>query len=410
MDRHDPNQEERFQRLLAPFINLERNTARKYADGEYSLDRMPVLARLAGNPQDRLRVVHVAGTKGKGSTCHYATALLVQAGYSVGTFLSPHLATFRERFLLDGQLPQYDAILDRLQTLVATVRKARIQPTFFELLTVGALDFFAETGCEFAVLETGIGGRLDCTNFVASPECTAITAVSFDHTQLLGNTIAEIAREKAGIIKPAVPVVCARQTFAGAERVVRETAELRGAPFHRPQELPETPKTERLVPFQKENLATAVAIAQQCGVTPDWNSLHIPAIPGRFQILSTTPAVVIDSAHNADSARRLAEALTCAFPDVEFVCILGVVAGKDAEGILRELATCCRSFLLTNPRLGFKGSELPLLERLAEEMGLAYQTIPRINDRTDLPPDTPLLFTGSFFTATIGAELFAPPA
>lgn len=404
----DPVQERQFYRILDPYLDLERNTGRKYTAAEYNLDGMPRLAALFANPEGKVRVMHVAGTKGKGSTCHYATAFLVAAGYSVGTFVSPHLLTFRERFLINGEMPSYAELLEHTGRVEEKIRQSGLRPTFFEVLTILALSFFVEKGCQFVVLETGIGGRLDCTNYVPRPECTAITAVSFDHTALLGDTIGKIASEKAGIIKAGVPVVCGRQPFAEAETVIRRIARERGAPVLVPGDGADFVHARQLAAFQRENLAVAAAMCRRCGVPVDPASFRPPPVPGRFQCLRESPLVVIDAAHNADSAKRLVEALKLRYPQAEFLCVLGVVAGKDTAGIVRELSALTRRFVFTHPRVAFKGSDLSTLEGLAAEMGLRWQSIPHIDRPEQLPGDTALLFTGSFFTASIGAELFAP--
>ncbi len=406
----DAAAEQEFYRLLADYLDLERNTARPYSQSEYTLARMAPLAALFDHPERRLKLVHVAGTKGKGSTCHYLTALLRAAGHRVGTFTSPHLISFRERLLLDGQPGDYASLLEHTAEVEGRIRASGMVPTFFEILTILGLSYFVRQGCRYAVLETGIGGLLDCTNYIQQPICTAITSISFDHTELLGNTIEQIASQKAGIIKPGVPVVCGRQPFAAAEEVIRQAADRLGAPFILPRPLPPflPPAVVALPAFQQENLATAVEAGHQCGLEPDWANFVPPAIPGRCQCLCQTPLVVIDAAHNADSARRLVEAVRQGWPNTPFTCVLGIVAGKDAEGILRQLAQLTRRFILTHPRTAFKGSQLHTLEQLATALGLEWQTIPTIGTAADLPADQPLLFTGSFFTATIGVELFGP--
>ena len=398
--------EDEFYRILDPFFNLENNTARKYTAAEYNLDMMPRLAKLFDFPEDKLRIIHVAGTKGKGSVCIYTTALLVQADQQVGTFTSPHLRTFRERFMINGRCPDYETILSHSRQVVQTIQAAGLHPTFFEVLTILAFSFFVDQGCDYAVIETGIGGRLDCTNYVSSPLCTAITAISFDHTQVLGDTIADIAREKAGIIKPGIPVVCGKQPFAEAREVIRQRAKQLAAPVVAPTSLPFLPSVAHLPVFQRENLAVALAVCAECGVDVNLETFSPPSPPGRFELIRISPPVILDAAHNADSAKRLAEAIQHQFPDRTFTCVLGVVAGKDAEGILHALASLNGPFIFTHPRVAFKGSELHRLEKHAEHLGLDWRTIPDIRRGDDLPADTPLIFTGSFFTAAIGADLF----
>lgn len=404
----DQDREAAFFAILSRYLDLERDTSRSYSAGEYSLERMPVLAALAGNPERQLGTVHVAGTKGKGSTCHFLTNLLVASGFRVGTFASPHLSTVRERFLIDGRPVDYAPLLEQASRLVTALEAQRLEPGFFEILTVLALRLFVDEGCQLAVVETGIGGRLDATNYLESPLCTAITPVSFDHMQLLGNTIEAIAAEKAGILKPQVPLVLANQPFPAAEQVILARAAELGVPVERPVPLAEArewlPATTP--PFLIENFAVALRICQLLGHQPDRRRFTVPELRGRFEIVHQEPLVILDAAHNADSARRLVEALRQRFAGEVWTVVLGVAKGKDVPGIVRELAALDAEFVLTNPRPP-KASALDELTAAAAEARLRYRVIPQIAAAEDLPSDRPLLFTGSFFAALIGEELFS---
>ena len=408
MRGHDPQKEAAVLDIFAPYLDLERNTNRKYTGGAYSLDRMAALADVAGNPQRRLRIVHVAGTKGKGSTCLFLTALLRAADLSVGTFLSPHLVTIRERFLLNGQLTPYETLLRHARRFEQAVRERGLNPTFFEMMTVIGLILFAEHGCEYAVLETGIGGLLDATNFIDAPACTAIAAVSLDHTLLLGNTIPEIARQKAGIIKEEIPVVCGAQPFPEAEQIIRAEAGRKRAPFRHAPAAVDAEKwgLSELADFQCENFATALGICEVLGIVPVPARFAVPALPGRMECIRRVPLVIIDAAHNADSARRLACALNRAFPGRRFTVVLGVTKGKDAEGILSRLVPVAGEFVLTHPLTDFKGSELVGLERIARRMSVPYRRQDTLRSADELPQGADLLFTGSFYTALLGKRLF----
>jgi len=404
----DQDREAAFFSILSRYLDLERDTSRSYSAGEYSLERMPVLASLAGNPERQLGTIHVAGTKGKGSTCHFLTNLLVAAGLRVGTFASPHLSTVRERFLIDGQLTDYAPLLEQARRLVGALETNGLEPGFFEILTVLALRLFVDEGCELAVVETGIGGRLDATNYLEAPLCTAITPISFDHMQLLGSTIEEIAAEKAGILKPNVPLVLATQPFPAAEAVILARAAELGVPVERPVPLAEAagwlPATTPA--FLLENFTVALRICQILGQSPDRAQFRLPVLRGRFEIVRQEPLVILDAAHNADSCRRLAEALQHRFPGQAWTVVLGVAKGKDVSGIVRELAVLDAEFVLTNPRPP-KASALAELTTAAAEARLRYRIVPQIASPEDLPSDRPLLFTGSFFAALIGEELFS---
>lgn len=404
----DQGREAAFFDLLSRYLDLERDTSRSYAAGEYSLERMPLLARLAGNPERQLGIVHVAGTKGKGSTCHFLTCLLTAAGQRVGTFASPHLSTVRERFLLDGGLIDYAPLLEQTRELAAKIEAADLSPGFFEILTVLGLQLFVRAGCRLAVVETGIGGRLDATNYIQNPLCTAITPVSLDHMQILGDTVGEIAAEKAGILKPGVPLVLAKQPFPAAEKVILDRARELGVPVERPVPLAEA---RNWLPadtpdFLLENFTVSLRVCQLLGYEPRRADFRMPELRGRFEIIQRDPLVLLDAAHNADSARRLAEALRQRFPGQSWTVVVGVAKGKDVPGIVRELAAIDGEFVLTNPRPP-KASGLAELVAAARDTGIRYRVIDQIQTPADLPGGRPLLFTGSFFAALIGEELYS---
>ncbi len=415
----DPAREQAFFDLFKPYFDLEKQTARAHDTRHYSLDRMRPLAELAGNPERSLRILHIAGTKGKGSTAWFLDALLRAAGRTSGVFTSPHLLTVRERFQTHGRLVAYETLQAAAAALAAKLPTLpEPKPTLFEIMTVLGLALIRDAGGEFAVLETGIGGLLDSTNYVPHPEACVITAVSFDHMQLLGNDIREIAAQKAGILKPGVPVVLGPQPYPEAEAVIRETAARLGCAVLEP--VPEAalaawPQIRELPDFLQENFRTALRVPElltRPGAAPfsapDPARFEMPALPGRFQILQESPPVVLDAAHNADSARRLAAALQTRFPGVRFTTVLGVVEGKDVEGIFTALRPVTATFVLTHPRNPGKGSELARLEQLAAAAAAPYRVAGELRRRTDFPVGEPLLFTGSFFTALIGAEGFVP--
>jgi dihydrofolate synthase/folylpolyglutamate synthase len=389
-------------------LDLERDTSRSYSPGEYSLERMPILAGLAGNPERSLEVIHVAGTKGKGSTCHYLASLLAATGRRVGTFASPHLSSVRERFQVNGVPIEYEPLLAQARELVAAMESADLVPGFFEVLTVLALALFVRESCDMAVVETGIGGRLDATNYISAPLCTAITPISLDHTQLLGSTVEEIAAEKAGILKPGVPLVLGTQPFPAAEHVIRQRANALAVPVETPAPPAEAaPWLPSSTPsFLVENFGIALRICQLLDRVPRRAAFRPPQPRGRFEIVRQAPLVLLDAAHNADSARRLAQAVHEHFPQLHWTVVLGVVKGKDVAGIVGELAKLDADFVLTNPRPP-KASALAELAVAAQAAGLPHRVLPEIACPGDLPDDRPLLFTGSFFTALIGEELYS---
>lgn len=354
-------------------------------------------------------MIHLAGTKGKGSTSHFISALLQAAGQRVGLFASPHLVTVRERFLLDNQLISYRLLQQQAEEFRQALNQAGLQPSLFEFFTVLALKIFRAAGMDYAVMETGIGGRLDATNYIPNPVCTVITPISFDHMALLGTEITQIAQEKGGIIKPRVPLVLAPQPFAAAEATLREIATRQQAPVYRPLTTAETPITPLpVVPFLRENFLTAGRVLQVLGLQPQPQAFTFPELRGRCETICTDPLVILDAAHNGDSARRLTEAITLLHPGLPFTIVLGIVKLKDVRGIVEQLQAIPCDFILVNPDTG-KGSALPELQEVMAAHELPVRAvIPQLTDRNQLPAGRPLLFTGSFFTARLGEKLFNP--
>ncbi|MDY0168017.1 MAG: folylpolyglutamate synthase/dihydrofolate synthase family protein [Thermoguttaceae bacterium] len=244
-------------------IDYERVLTMPYSGRDFKLDRMRELLRRLGNPQDRLPILHVAGTKGKGSTAAMLAAVLTAAGYRVGMFSSPHFDRIEERFAIGGQPCSADELVERVEEIRPAVdamdREAagtgEIGPTYFEITTALALLHFVRRKVDAAVLEVGLGGRLDSTN-VCTPRVCIITSISFDHTEQLGNTLGAIAREKAGIVKPGVPVVSGVEA-PEAREVIAEVCRRQGAPlielgvdftfdYQPPQDLQQSDSSARL--------------------------------------------------------------------------------------------------------------------------------------------------------------------
>ncbi|MCX7623429.1 MAG: folylpolyglutamate synthase/dihydrofolate synthase family protein [Thermomicrobium sp.] len=341
--------------------------ANPFADEGIGLQRTAWLCAALGDPQRRYRVVHIAGTKGKGSTAALLVAVLRQAGYRVGLYTSPHLHTLRERVQIDGQpispdsfgelmaeLAEVDAVLQR-------VHPAWGAATAFELVTVLAFLAFARAGVDAGVIEVGLGGRLDATNVVL-PEVAAITRIGYDHMAILGSTLAEIAREKAGIIKPERPVVSAPQE-PDAAAVIRAVASERRAPLWLGGRDWQVEGTWRAFAFrapglelselglalrgqhQVENAGVALAVLPwlaRSGLpvseTAMRQGLATAQWPGRLEILRERPLVVADGAHNRESAERLAEAMRTDFRWARLWLVLGVMRDKEIERIVGALA------------------------------------------------------------------------
>lgn len=405
-----PKQEEHFFELVSLFYNLEATPTRAYSEEEYSLARMAPLVALAGHPERRLKVIHIAGTKGKGTTCFFLSSLLQSAGKTVGVFSSPHVATVRERFLINGELVSYDFLLKETEELCQKIlTQTTLKPSLFELMTILACLLFEKSGCEYAILETGIGGTLDATNYVEKPIACGISSVSFDHQELLGKTIEEIATQKAGIIKTAVPIVCAIQPFKQAEKIISQVATTQQAPLTTiKKEQVNTLIMNYLTPdfpiFLQENFATARAICQLLKVEPNPAHFHCPSLRARFEVIQEDPPVILDAAHNRNSADRLTEALQQRFPKTTFTIILGIVPGKDYQGIIDELQPVIHRIILTDPKTT-KGSRAEEIKAYLTKKEIDFIYLPHLT-KEDIPRTVPILFTGSFYTAVIGDELY----
>jgi dihydrofolate synthase / folylpolyglutamate synthase len=332
------------------------------------LETMRYLLRLMGDPQDSLRFIHIAGTNGKGSVAAMLHAVLAKAGYKTGLYTSPHLVSFCERLQVNGKpIAEADVVrlVEQIKPLLEKVGEHSEfhAPTFFEVITAIALQYFHEQKIDVVVWETGLGGRLDATN-VVTPLVSVITNIAFDHTQYLGETLGEIATEKCGIIKAGIPVVTAA-VAEEAFQVIQRTATVRsshltvvGQDVHATR-LSEDEQSQRVeltgarfeygpltIPLlgahQTINCATAVVALEASGlsVPPEQirEGLAQTAWPGRFQIVNHDPTVVLDVAHNAAAAERLAATLREHFANRKLTLVLGVLRDKNYDQMCQILA------------------------------------------------------------------------
>jgi dihydrofolate synthase/folylpolyglutamate synthase len=331
---------------------------------KFGLENTFQLAALVGDPQNRLRFIHVAGTNGKGSTCAMLESIYRQAGLRVGLFTSPHLVSFRERIQVNRRLTGEDDVIrlvEELQPLLKQFPDGH-HPTFFEVVTVMALKFFAEQRCDLVIWETGLGGRLDATNIV-KPLASLITNIQFDHQQWLGDTLGKIAAEKAGIIKPGVPVITATDELE-ALKVIEEVARKQnaplikinsregrraavpnqsGSPTRQPSHIEKLPL---LGEHQKLNAALALAtveiLQKQIPVNHEAICAGLANINwlGRLQLVTRESGqkILLDGAHNVAGVKALREALEKSFPAPKRTLVLGVFQDKDWPHICEMLA------------------------------------------------------------------------
>ncbi|MGD2058116.1 MAG: folylpolyglutamate synthase/dihydrofolate synthase family protein [Anaerolineales bacterium] len=418
----------------------------RYSAELFELQRVRDLLALLGNPQDQYKTYHIAGTKGKGSVSALISSALRAADYKVGLYTSPHLLRFNERIQVNGQEVSDDEIVDLVNRVRPSV-EATEGLTVYEIVTAMGFLHFADCGVEYAAIEVGLGGRLDATN-VITPLVSVITSISYDHMHLLGDSLSDIAREKAGIVKEGVPVVVAPQQYE-AERVIERIAEKRKAPLVRvgrdwlfspgshslegqslyiwsSEEQPlmddyvESIGSEEWAPPRYEipllgyhqviNAAVAYAALQsgrsngiklaerqikQGFKNVDW--------PGRFQILSRKPLVIVDSAHNRDSALKLRLALEDYFPGQPVTMIFGASADKDIAGMLAELLPRVSRIVATqadHPR-----AEQPeFIAELAHSHGFQVEVIQPMDEALlwaiqQARPGEVILAAGSLFIA-----------
>jgi dihydrofolate synthase / folylpolyglutamate synthase len=417
-------------RYLYSLTNYELKGLAAYAPEFYNLDRLRRFLNLLDNPHQKFAAVHIAGTKGKGSTSAMIESGLRAAGHRTGLFTSPHLHTFRERIQASGQfISEKDVarLAQKLRPLASEIADI----TSFEVMTGLAFAWFVEQGIEWGVLEVGLGGRLDATN-VVTPAVSVITSISLDHTAILGDTLQKIAAEKAGIIKPGVPVVSAPQAdeaLAVIEEVSRQQdapltlvgrdwrwkagqSNLKGQAFTLWEGQATWPELwlPLLGEHQLENAATAVATLstlQAAGVEISKDAiqegLRTICWPGRLEILAESPWLVVDSAHNGYSAEKLMAALRAHLEFSRLTVIVGVSSDHATPELMYALLSGADRAIATQTRHPRAASPAWLQERAAEG-GFSMETSRTVPDAlemalADATPTDLICCTGSVFVA-----------
>ena len=374
------------------------------------LEAMRRALEVLDNPQKKVRAIHVAGTNGKGAVCALLDAALTAAGYNVGRYTSPHLVSLNERFFLKGA-PVAD---DKLDAIVARMQGEEFEElTYFEYLTVVAFCLYAEEHLDFTILETGLGGRLDATNLCV-PELTVITRVGLDHCTWLGNTLEQIASEKAGIIKREVPIILGANA-PEVQDVIRKRAEEVGAAYlYAPDKvkLGEVPTNLALAgSFNRENAQTAMAVLK--ALSQASSSKYSQCLegfakvvwPGRFQRIGR---FIVDGAHNPPAAKALSQALTECLGETKLELIAGFCADKDSDAVLRILAPhISRSYAVrtSSPR------SLPAEEtaRRMQAAGMAAQASPTLSAALSATKGATLICGSLFLAGEALVELGALP-
>lgn len=427
-------------KYLSERTNVERTRPERVTPDAFKLDRMAALLDHLGNPQRDIKCVHVAGTKGKGSVVEMTASCLAACGYTTGIYTSPHLVDIRERIRINREQIGYGPfarLTQRVAEAGEQIRRKHGEPTFFEVLTGVALLHFAEQAVDVAVVEVGLGGRLDATNLV-HPEVTAVTAIQLEHTALLGDTLAKISREKAGIFKPGVTALTIPQPKEVVE-VFRSVAAEVGAPLeivgediefsYRFEATPDlgpharvclttrTSSFEHLpVPLKGEhqaaNCGLALAILDKLRDrgfdTPERKvaeGLAATPVEGRMEIVATSPRIVVDGAHTPDSVQCLVRAIGAHIRYDSMVVVFGCAADKDVKHMLEKVATGADKVIFTKAAGSARAADpRELARRFAEispKMAQVAKTLPDAISlaRRAVSRDDLICITGSFYIA-----------
>ena len=426
-----------FPESLAYLFSLGRELAAptQAAAAKFDLENITILARALGDPQTKYPSVHIAGTNGKGSSAAFLESILRHAGYRTGLYTSPHLEKINERIRVNGEEISDAAFAAALTKTHEAIEKLlaegilRAHPTFFECVTAIAFLHFAQAGVQFAIFETGLGGRLDATNIVL-PKVSVITRIDFDHENFLGHSLREIASEKAGIIKPAVPVVMAEQQPDARAILLAKAAE-----FHSPAietsaaftvesqqfELGcirasvrenTTGRVFALAPqlagrFQMQNALNAVAAARllpsqgfsidDAAIEP---GIRTAAWPGRIEKVHSSPDIYLDGAHNPSAARELAAYLAQNFAGRKIIMIFGALRDKAVDEIAGILFPCAHEVIFTEPNSSRAISAAQLAE-IAGHHTSKFTIIPKAESALDTALAHAALTDAIFITGSL---------
>ncbi len=417
------------------FVDYSRTRQDNLSPENFDLARMRDFAAALGNPQEEFKSIHIAGSKGKGSTAAFCAAALQEAGHRVGLYTSPHLKDFEERIQINREpIPRANLVelVEDIKPHVAAIPRL----TTFEITTGLGFLYFAQQGVDVAVVEVGLGGRLDATN-VIMPEVSVITALYLDHTSILGETLEEVAAEKAGIIKPGVPVVAAAQQGEGAVPVVEAVAQGRAAPltllgrdylyerlsaslagqtFHiaaSPPGLAGNPpkiNIKLLGEFQVDNAATAYAalqVARERGIPIPEDAIQKgfakTSWAARFEVMRREPPVIIDSAHNPDAISKLGQSVEELFAGMSIIAVFGVSEDKQIEGMFSELLPRTE-YLICTQATHPRAMDADELWAAARPFGVPGEAVPNVGAALqralEIAGESALvLVTGSIFAA-----------
>jgi dihydrofolate synthase / folylpolyglutamate synthase len=432
-------------RWLYEHVDHERMRMVRYDERTFNLSRMRRLLDVLGNPHQQLKSVQVAGTKGKGSTCAMLASMLKACGYTVGVYTSPHLIDLRERVTIDGTMISYQDVAEIFKLIAANEKVlGATPPTFFEIMTATAMRYFADQAVDVAILETGLGGRLDCTT-VAQPLVTGITHISLDHMNILGEDLPSIAREKAGIFKKDTPALSVIQE-PEVKEVLQSCAEAVGAPlettgdqidfsyrFEANKELgphtrvcltTPTSRFEHLpVPLRGEHQAHNCGLALAMLDKLRAHGFNLPEekvitglaqteLAGRMEQVWEQPRIIIDGAHNAHSIQALIRSLGAHISYDSLVMIFGCGQDKDVKGMLKQVSLGADKIIFTRARHNPRAVEpADLQTQFNEVSGKMVQTADKFKDALKLAASAVsredlIIITGSFYLAGEARKYF----
>ncbi len=390
---------------------------RRFGDTKLGLERTEYLLNAIGNPHKKIKSIHVGGTAGKGSTVAMISSILEEAGYNVGRYTSPHLSNFTERIVTNGERISEDEIVRQFTELKPIIDEMRDKPTFFEVATAMALKYFHDQQVDFAVLEVGLGGRLDATN-VVNPLVSVITNIGLEHTEFLGNTIEEIAREKAGIIKDNGILI----TATGDERalsVFKNICQQRNCKIIRVTKESDLP-TALLGNYQKINAATsivAITALKDYGIEIPEESIKRGLMnvrwPGRFEIIQSNPIVVLDCAKDPLAMMKLKESLNDYFPDKKITLVLGISSDKKISQMLEGIVPISKLVVITKHKIANRAADTQLIAKEVERYKRDYLVVDDVKNAVAKAmefsgEDDVICVTGSVFTVGEAREIWYP--
>lgn len=340
------------------------------------LERIEALCAAVGNPEKKLKFIHIAGTNGKGSTSTMVARAMQASGKKTGLFTSPFVTDFRERICINSEMVDkslFASVVTELEPIVSALAEKNMQPTEFEVITAAAFMIFERSGCDICVLEVGLGGRLDSTNVIPTPLVSAVVSISLDHTAILGDTVEQITAEKCGIIKEGGKTVCYPLQQASVLDIIRNTCAVKCNSFTLPDVTAVRNIVNRIdgvsfeyqcVPYklsmsgeyQVYNALTAIEICRIAGVDEENIKIGVESakVAARMEVLSSSPLVLLDGGHNDDGGKAVATSISTLQVEKRIIAVVGMMADKNVDAYLSYVAPLCEKIITCsvadNPR------------------------------------------------------------